>query len=100
MISFDYDSWQARLVALELANEVGRGIITLISKKPYSATELSEELEIPLPTIIYHLTRLETAGVVKTSHGYGKRWRDVKYYQASFSKLTFEIKEEEKNGKE
>jgi DNA-binding transcriptional ArsR family regulator len=100
LISFDYDSWQAKMVALELANEVGRGIITLVFKKPSTATMISEELKIPLPTVIYHLARLETAGVVKTSHGYGKRWRDVKYYQGSFSKITFEIKEENKNGEQ
>ena len=24
---FDYDSWQAKMIALEIANEVGRGIL-------------------------------------------------------------------------
>jgi len=96
LATFDYDSWEAKLIALELANEVGREIMKIISEKPYTATQISEKLKIPISTVLYHLARLETVGVVKTYRGYGKRLRDVKYYRASSSKITFEVKGGEK----
>jgi DNA-binding transcriptional ArsR family regulator len=88
---FDYDSWQAKLVALELANEVGRAIMDLVSKKPYTATQLSEKLKLPISTVLFHLARLETVGLVDTWRGYGKRSRDVKYYRVRSSKIVFKI---------
>lgn len=100
MATFDYDSWEAKMMALELANEVGRGIIRLISEKPYTATQISEKLKMPISTVLYHLARLETVGVVKTFRGYGKRLRDVKYYRNPQSKIIFDLKGGEKeNGR-
>jgi DNA-binding transcriptional ArsR family regulator len=98
--TFDYDSWQAKLVALELASEVGRKIMGLVSEKPYTATQISEKLKLPISTVLYHLARLETTGLIETFRGYGKRLRDVKYYRSSSSRIVFEIKGGEKeNGK-
>ncbi|MCW4021220.1 MAG: winged helix-turn-helix domain-containing protein, partial [Candidatus Bathyarchaeota archaeon] len=89
--TFDYDSWQAKLVALELANEVGRAIMKLVSKKPYSATQISKKLGLPISTVMFHLARLETVDLVTVARGYGKRLRDVKYYRARSSKIVFDF---------
>lgn len=88
---FDYDSWQAKLVALELANDVGRELLKHISKEAYTASQLSDKLNIPLPTVLFHLTRLETAGVVECKKALGKRLREVKYYMVPSSEIVFKI---------
>ncbi|MBS7627718.1 winged helix-turn-helix transcriptional regulator, partial [Candidatus Bathyarchaeota archaeon] len=90
--TFDYDTWQARLVALELANEVGRNIMGLLSKKPYTASQISRELGLPISTVLYHLTRLEISGILETFPSHGKRLREVRYYSARSSRIVFNIK--------
>ena len=88
---FDYDSWQARIAALELTSEVGGGIMKLVSEQSRTAGQLSRVLQIPIPTVLYYLSRLETIGLVDYFKGTGKRLREVKYYRASSSTITFRI---------
>lgn len=90
--AFDYDSWQAKLVALELANEVGRNIMRLLSKRPYTASQISKELGLPISTVLYHLTRLDVAGVLNGFQSHGKRMREVRYYRVRSSRIVFNIK--------
>ena len=61
---FDYDSWQAKMIALEIANEVGRAILKSLAEDPKTASQLSRTLEIPLPTILFHISRLEESEIV------------------------------------
>jgi predicted ArsR family transcriptional regulator len=96
---FDFDSWQAKLVALEIANEVGRAILKSISALPKTATQMSKDLRIPLPTILFHLSRLEESGIVVSKKALGKRLREVKVYSVSSTDIVFSIGGE-KNGQE
>ena len=96
---FDYDSWQAKMIALELANEVGRAILKNLADDPKTASQLSAALEIPLPTILFHISRLEEAGVVESRKALGKRLREVKVYSVSSTEITFRIGGES-NGQE
>jgi predicted transcriptional regulator len=88
---FDYDSWEAKLLALEIANEVGKGILKELSKEPKTATRLSESLGIPLPTVLYHLSRLESAGVIQSRRALGKRLREVKVYTVPSAQIVIRI---------
>ena len=88
---FDYDSWQAKLIALEIANEVGRGILKELSKVDKTASQLAESLEIPLPTVLYHLSRLESAGIIQSRKALGKRLREVKVYSVPSTEIVFKI---------
>lgn len=88
---FDYDSWQAKLIALEIANEVGRGILKELTEDPKTASQLSEAMGIPLPTVLYHLSRLESAGIIQPRKALGKRLREVKYYSVPSTKIVFKI---------
>ena len=63
----------------------------LVSEQPRTASQLSRILQIPLPTVLYHLSRLEMVGLVDYFKGTGKRLREVKYYRASSSTITFRI---------
>ena len=88
---FDYDSWQAKLVALEIANEVGRGILKELADEDKTASNLSSSLEIPLPTVLYHLSRLESAGIIQSRKALGKRLREVKVYFVPSTEIVFKI---------
>ena len=88
---FDYDSWQARVVALELANKIGREIIRCLLEAPHTPSQLAAAMGIPLPTVLFHLTRLETAGVVECRRGLGKRLREVKYYRVPSPEIVFKL---------
>ena len=96
-VSFDFDAWQGRLAALELANEVGKQIMKLVSKEPFTATQISEKLELPISTVLFHLTRLELIGLVESFHFYGKRMREVRYYRTAASSVTFRLDGGEKH---
>ena len=88
---FDYDSWQAKLIALEIANEVGRGILKEISEEAMTASQISRSLNIPLPTVLYHISRLEQAGIVQSKKALGKRLREVKMYSVSSTEIVFKL---------
>jgi len=96
---FDFDSWQAKMIALEIANEVGRAILRSLSEQPKTASQMSKSLGIPLPTILYHLSRLEEAGVVVYRKSLGKRLREMKVYSVSSTDIVFRIGGE-KDGQE
>ena len=88
---FDYDSWQAKLIALEIANEVGRGILKEISEEAKTASQVSRSMNIPLPTVLYHISRLEQAGIVQSKKALGKRLREVKLYSVSSTEIVFKL---------
>jgi predicted transcriptional regulator len=88
---FDFDSWQAKMIALEIANEVGRAILRSLSDEPKTATQMSKTLSIPLPTILFHLSRLEEAGIVGSKKALGKRLREVKIYSVTSTDIVFRI---------
>ena len=88
---FDYDSWQAKLIALELATEVGRGILRELIATPHTASQLSEIMEIPLPTILFHLQRLESAGLIQSKKALGKRLREVKLYSVPSAEIVIDL---------
>ena len=79
------------MIAMELANDVGKGILKALTDEPATASQLSDSLGIPLPTVMFHLSRLETAGIVETKTGLGKRLREVKYYYVPSTEIVFKI---------
>ncbi|KYH36179.1 MAG: ArsR family transcriptional regulator [Candidatus Bathyarchaeota archaeon B24] len=89
---FDYRSWKARVVAMELTSKLGRAIIGRMREKTYiTASQLARDLNAPLPTVLYHLTRLRIAGLVEMYRGYGKRFRPVIYYKLSPSEVVIDL---------
>ena len=88
---YDFDSHQAKIMALELANEVGKGILKELLRAPRTASQLSEAMGIPLPTVLFHLSRLETTGIVRSKRALGKRLREVKLYSVPSTEIVFRI---------
>jgi predicted transcriptional regulator len=90
-LRFDYTSLEAKIVAQEIANEVGKKIIALLSKQEYTASELSTKLNLPLPTVLYHLSRLEMANVVTCRTRFSEHLRIAKYYKIFSPRIIFDI---------
>lgn len=88
---FDFDSWQAKVFALEIANEAGREILRSLLEGAKTASQLSSGLGIPLPTVLYHLSRLEEAGVVRSKRALGKRLRETKLYSVASTDIVIRI---------
>ena len=91
MKKLHYESWQAKLLALELANEVGKGIIGRLIVTGMTASQLSEAMEIPLSTVLFHVQRLEEAGLVVSKKALGKRLREVKVYSVPTDEIVIKI---------
>ena len=89
---FDYNSWQAKMATLEIGSTIGKAILEKLCEEGMTVTQLSNELSVPLPTVLYHLTRLEMTGVVSTQIKLGKRLREVKKYNLAVDRVVLNIK--------
>jgi len=52
-------------ISMALANDTARKILSLLSEKPMTLTEICAELEIALSTGEYGLNKLRDAGLIK-----------------------------------
>ncbi len=79
---FSTDEENAKLLAMQIANDRGREVLEYIYKgKPLSASEISEELDIPLPTVMFHIDRFLEIGIIKiVKTRMSKKLREIKYY--------------------
>ncbi len=76
----DLNSSAISALGSELANETGRKILMMLAKGPQSAGMLAEQLEIPVNTVLFHIKRLEKAGIIKIEEiTAGKRGRRKLY---------------------
>lgn len=64
-----------------IGNKTARKILELLGKKEYTATDLAKELQLPLSTIHYNLTHLESANLIKADeYHYSAKGKEVKHY--------------------
>lgn len=75
---------KAKELAQIIVNDKAIAILRLLQEKPYSASEISEKLGMPLSTVVYHLDKMSRVGLVEVAgKRYGKRLQEVKLYRAS-----------------
>jgi len=69
-------------IALELANDTGRKILEEIyNLNIITASEIAENLQIPLPTVLFHIERLTELNLVKVADTkLSKKFREIKCY--------------------
>jgi len=85
-------------IALELANDTGRKILEEIySSSIITASEIAENLQIPLPTALFHIERLTELDLVRVADTkLSKKFREIKYYSpAKKAILIIPAQEEE-----
>lgn len=64
----EYDDWERRTLAL-LRRETAREIVTVALRDgTVRATDVTAELDVARSTVSWHLSNLESAGVVETSY--------------------------------
>ncbi len=69
-------------MALELANDTGRNILEEIyNTDTITASEISEKLQIPLSTVLFHIERLTELNLIKIAETkMSKKFREMKCY--------------------
>lgn len=79
---FRTDEEKAKLLAMQIANDRGREVLECIFKgNPKSASEIAHELEVPLPTVMFHIERFLEIGTIKVvKTRMSKKLREIKYY--------------------
>lgn len=75
------DDEKAKIVAMELANDNGRRIIDAFFIAPQSASDLVNKLDLPMPTVMFHIERLMEIGIIGVvDTKLSRKFKDIKYY--------------------
>lgn len=75
------DDEKAKMVAMELANDNGRRIIDAFFIEPQSASDLAKKLDLPMPTVMFHIERLIEIGIIDiVETKLSRKFKDIKYY--------------------
>ena len=75
---------KAKILAMELANDKGRLVLEKVFEGRKSSSELAKELNMGLPTVLFHVERLLEAGLIKViDTNLSKKFREIKYYGPS-----------------
>jgi DNA-binding transcriptional ArsR family regulator len=82
---FRTDEEKAKLLAMQIANDRGREVLECLFRgRPKSATEIARELNVPLPTVMFHIERFLEIGIIKIAKTrMSKKLREIKYYSPS-----------------
>jgi len=84
-------------IARALSNKTAVTVLQKLVEKPMSATELSENLKIPLTTIEYSINALLEAELIKVDRvKFSRKRRDIKYYAPVKRALIFAPEKTEK----
>jgi predicted ArsR family transcriptional regulator len=73
---------ETKKMALELANDTGRKILEEIyTVEMITASEIAENLDIPLSTVLFHVERLTELNLIKIAETkLSKKFREIKCY--------------------
>ncbi len=94
---FTLDDDRVRLFGQEIANELGRKIITSLREYPKSPNDLAKELNQPLTTVVFHVDKLLEAGVIRAVGTMaGRRGRKTLYTLSSSAFLVVPTTREER----
>ncbi len=79
---FRTDEDKAKLLAMQIANDRGREVLECIFRgRPKSASEIAQELDVPLPTVMFHIDRFLEIGIIKIAKTrMSRKLREIKYY--------------------
>lgn len=82
---FRTDEEKAKLLAMQIANDRGREVLECLFRgRPKSASEIARELNVPLPTVMFHIERFLEIGIIKIAKTrMSKKLREIKYYGPS-----------------
>ncbi len=80
-ILVDLNDTKTKKLAETITSKTSRKILNHLAEENDSKSSMSKKLDIPLPTITYHLQKLEQAGlVISKEFTYSKKGRVVDHY--------------------
>lgn len=72
---------ESKKITQTLSNDSARHVLELLADKPMSASEIAEELDIPLTTVKYNLDALIESGLITIKHTkWSVKGREIKVY--------------------
>lgn len=75
------DDEKIKAVGELLSSDSSRAILKLLFNDQMTANQISQKTEISLPLVIYHLKKMQDAGIVKIAQtGKNTKSHDMKYY--------------------
>ena len=78
------DEDAARTVARAMASSTAGGILRSFQGREMTASDIATALDLPIPTIMYHLDALVEAGLIEVSRiKYSVKGREVRVYRQS-----------------
>lgn len=78
----DLNESKTKKLAETITSETSRKILNHLTEKEGTESAIAESLKIPLPTVHYHLQKLQEAGlVVVEEFHYSKKGREVNHYK-------------------
>ncbi len=87
----------AKKISQTLANVTSRKVLELLCEEALSSKEISEKLEIALPTLHYNIEKLLESGLIKVRDiRYSKKGREIKVYEPTNKFIVITPVEEEK----
>lgn len=77
-------SEDSRKIARILSNETSTRILKLLDRKPMSAADIADELEMRLNTLKYNLDSLLEAGLIRVRQvKWSRKGREIKVYETA-----------------
>lgn len=75
------DDDRIKAVGELLSSDTGRSILKLLFNDQMTANQIAQKTEISLPLVIYHLKKMQDAGIVRVAQtGKNTKSHDMKYY--------------------
>ena len=98
-VMFDVADSRAELIAEALGNKTCKRILSLLSEKDISETDIANKLSIPLNTAHYNVQKLVKAGLVekKREFFWSSKGKKISTYTLSNKKIVISPRESFKN---
>lgn len=62
---FTLEDERLRILGQEISSDIGRKILAALKERPMSPNDLARELELPLTTVVFHIEKLQSAGLIR-----------------------------------
>ncbi len=81
---FTLEDERLKIFGQEISSDIGRRILALLKERLMSPNDLAKELGLPITTVIFHIDKLQSAGLIRpVAKMAGKRGQKTLYTIAS-----------------
>ena len=92
---FTLEDERLKILGQEISSDIGRRILALLKERLMSPNDLAKELDLPITTVIFHIDKLQSAGLIRpVAKMAGKRGQKTLYTLASSAFIIMTSSEE------